>query len=162
MKRLYLLRHAKSSWKDFTLSDFDRPLNKRGKRDAPLMAQKLKEMGIRPDIIISSPAKRARKTAKIFAKTLHAALETEEKLYEAHTSDIKEVIQTAFEKYDAVMIVGHNPGLTMFNDEISDIPIFNIPTTGVVGIGFQNDDTSLDKGSQLFFEYPRKYAPHAG
>jgi len=87
MKRLYLLRHAKSSWKDLTLSDFDRPLNKRGKRDAPLIAKKLKEKGIRPDIIISSPAKRARKTAKIFAKTLHVALKTEEKLYEAHTSD---------------------------------------------------------------------------
>ena len=160
MKKLYLLRHAKSSWKDLTLSDFNRPLNKRGKRDAPLMAKKLKELGIRPDIIISSPAKRAHKTAKIFAKTLHATLETEEKLYEAHTSDIKEVIQAAFKKYDSVMIVGHNPELTMFNDEISNIPIFNIPTTGIVGISFQNDGTSLNKGIQLFFEYPKKYAPY--
>ena len=67
MKRLYLVRHAKSSWKDPDLDDFDRPLNKRGKRDAPLMGQKLRQADVRPDLIVSSPAKRAAKTAKIMA-----------------------------------------------------------------------------------------------
>ena len=70
MKKLYLIRHAKSSWKDITLDDFDRPLNKRGKTDAPFMAQKLKDKNIYPDIIISSPAKRAKSTAKAFKKNL--------------------------------------------------------------------------------------------
>ncbi len=155
MKRLYLVRHAKSSWKDFTLDDFDRPLNKRGKRDAPFMAQKLKEMGEKPDIIISSPAKRAKKTAQHFARTLDVPLILDDRLYEAHTSDFKAVLKEAFDRYDSVMLVSHNPGLTMFNDEISDKPIFNIHTTGIVAIELKDLDPF--KGKQHFFIYPKQF-----
>jgi phosphohistidine phosphatase len=154
MKTLYLLRHAKSSWNDFSLCDFDRPLNKRGKRDAPFMAQTLHEMGERPDIIISSPAKRARKTSKHFAQTLDVPLKLDERLYEAHTSDFEAVLKEAFEKHDSIMLVSHNPGLTMFNDEVSDKPIFNIPTTGIVKIVFKDDTL---KGKQQFFLYPKQF-----
>jgi phosphohistidine phosphatase len=70
MKTLILVRHAKSSWKNISLDDFDRPLNKRGKKDAQLMGKKLKERQVVPDLILSSPAKRARKTAKAFAKAI--------------------------------------------------------------------------------------------
>ena len=157
MKSLYLVRHAKSSWKDPTLDDFDRPLNKRGKHDAPLMAQKLYEMGIKPDIILSSPAKRALKTAKIFAKTLDVPLQTDQRLYEAMPSDFREVMHEVFKTHDNVMLVSHNPGLTMFNDEISDIPIYNIPTAGVVGVGFETYDTAFTDGKQLFYIYPKKF-----
>ena len=155
MRRLYLVRHAKSSWKDFSLDDFDRPLNKRGKRDAPFMAQKLKEMEEKPDIIISSPAKRARKTAKHFSQTLDVPLVLDERLYEAHSSNFEMVSKEAFETYDSIMIVSHNPGLTMFNDAISNKPIFNIPTTGIVSIALK----SLDRlqGKQRFFLYPKQY-----
>jgi phosphohistidine phosphatase len=73
MKTIIIIRHAKSSWSDLRLDDFDRPLNKRGKRNAPFMGQKLKEKKIMPDIILSSPAKRARKTAiaiALYLKTI--------------------------------------------------------------------------------------------
>jgi len=155
MRTLYLVRHAKSSWKDFSLDDFDRPLNKRGKRDAPFMAQKLKEMGEKPDIIISSPAKRARKTAKHFSQTLDVPLVLDERLYEAHTSDFETVSKEAFETCNSVMLVSHNPGLTMFNDAISNKPIFNIPTTGIVSIALKSIDPL--KGKQRFFLYPKQF-----
>ena len=154
MKRVYLARHAKSSWKDFSLSDFDRPLNKRGKRDAPFMAQKLKEMGEKPNII-SSPAKRAKKTAEHFSQTLDVPLILDDRLYEAHTSDFEAVLKEAFQTHDSVMIVSHNPGLTMFNDEISNKPIFNIPTTGVVAIDMKTLDPF--KGKQRFYLYPKQF-----
>ncbi len=158
MKTLYLVRHAKSSWKDASLDDFDRPLNKRGKHDAPFMAQKLANMGIKPDIILSSPAKRARKTAKAFSKTLDAPLVFDERLYEAGLRAFEEIVLNAFQTYDSVMLVSHNPGLTMFNDDISDRPIFNIPTTGIVAIDFktQNDIDAL-KGHQRFFLFPKQF-----
>lgn len=158
MKTLYLVRHAKSSWKDASLDDFDRPLNKRGKHNAPFMAQKLANMGIKPDIILSSPAKRARKTAKAFSKTLDAPLVFDERLYEAGLRAFEEIVLNAFQTYDSVMLVSHNPGLTMFNDDISDRPIFNIPTTGIVAIDFktQNDIDAL-KGHQRFFLFPKQF-----
>ena len=154
MKKLYLLRHAKSSWNDITLHDFDRPLNKRGKHDAPFMAGKMKEKGIRPQIIISSPAKRAKKTAKIFAKTLDCKLLLNERLYGAEVHEMIEIIQETFEQYDEVMIVGHNPELTMVNDTLSNKEIFNIPTCGIVAIAFT--EFKVQKGKQLFFDYPKK------
>ena len=156
MKKLYLLRHAKSSWKDLTLSDFDRPLNKRGKHDAPFMAEKMHKKEIRPQIIISSPAKRAKKTAKIFSKVLNSTLHLDKHLYGAEVSEMITIIQEAFEHYDEVMIVGHNPELTMLNDVLSNKEIFNIPTTGVVSIVFE-DTVTVNKGKQLFFEYPKKH-----
>ena len=156
-KTLYLLRHAKSSWKDFSLSDFDRPLNKRGKRDAPFMSVKMKEKGIQPDSIISSPAKRAKKTAKIFSEVLEVPLFLEEKLYAAEIDEMLWIMQKAFETQDEVMIVGHNPELTYLNDMLSDKEIFNIPTTGIVAITFEAYPIEAHTGKQLFFEYPKKY-----
>ena len=154
-KVLYLLRHAKSSWKDMSLKDFDRPLNKRGKHDAPFMAEKMSHMGIHPEIIISSPAKRAKKTAKIFATTLNTELQLEESLYAAGIDTMTGLIQKAFEKYDEVMIVGHNPELTLLNDLLSDKEIFNIPTTGIVAISFP--DNTLKNGKQLFYYFPKAF-----
>ena len=155
-KTLYLLRHAKSSWKDMTISDFDRPLNKRGKHDAPLMAEKMRAKGVKPQMIISSPAKRARKTAKIFAEVLNVPLRLDKTLYACSSKEMIQVIQTALDTYNDVMIVGHNPELTMVNDILSDKEIFNIPTSGIVSIAFE-DAAAPYKGKQFFFEYPKKY-----
>lgn len=155
-KTLYIARHAKSSWDDMSLSDFERPLNKRGKRDAPFMANLLKEKGISPDLILSSPAKRAKKTAKHYHKTIGGELHFEDRIYEASPMALLYLVQEALEKVDSVMIVGHNPGFTMLNDMLSDKSIFNIPTAGVVGIIFDNQVVP-HKGKQLFFEYPKKY-----
>jgi phosphohistidine phosphatase len=162
MKTLYLLRHAKSSWKDHTLDDFDRPLNKRGKHDAPFIAKLLREKGIRPDSILSSPAKRAKKTAKIFSEVLETPLFIEEKLYEADINEMLWIIQKAFETQDEIMIVAHNPELTLLNDMLSDIQIFNIPTTGIVAITFKDYPIDMNKGTQNFFEYPKKYTKEQG
>jgi len=154
-KTLYLLRHAKSSWKDMTLRDFDRPLNKRGKRDAPFMAEKMLKKKIDPGIILSSPAKRARKTAKIFAKRLDVPLILEDRLYEAPIDTMRALITEAFKAHDEVILVGHNPELTMLNDLLSDKEILNIPTTGIVAIAFP--DGTLKNGEQRFFIYPKAF-----
>jgi len=155
-KILYIARHAKSSWNDMSLSDFERPLNARGKRDAPFMANLLKEKGITPDLILSSPAKRAKKTAKQYHKTLGGELRFDEHIYEASLMALLNLVQEALEKVDSIMIVGHNPGFTALNDMLSNKEIFNIPTAGVVGIVFE-DEVTPHKGKQLFFEYPKKY-----
>src|SRR3990172_9356587 len=96
MKTLYLVRHAKSSWKDVGLSDFERPLNKRGKKDAPFMAKLLRQQKIKPDLIISSPANRASATARIFCETLNYPFEDlllEPRLYEASSHEILEIVK---------------------------------------------------------------------
>jgi len=155
-KTLYIARHAKSSWDDASLSDFERPLNKRGKRDAPFMANLLKEKGIKPDLILSSPAKRAKITAKHYHEALGGKLDYDERIYEASLMSLIYLVQEAFENVDSLMIVGHNPGLTMLNDRVSDKSIYNIPTAAVVAIEFEGE-IAAHKGKQLFYEYPKKY-----
>ena len=155
-KTLYIARHAKSSWDDMSLSDFERPLNARGKRDAPFMANLFKEKGIKPELILSSPAKRAKKTAKQYHEALGGELQFDERIYEASLMSLIYLVQETLEKVDSVMIVGHNPGFTALNDMLSDKSIYNIPTAGVVGIVFE-DEVASHKGKQLFFEYPKKY-----
>lgn len=155
-KTLYIARHAKSSWNDMSLSDFERPLNARGKRDIPFMANLLKDKNIKPELILSSPAKRAKKTAKQYHETLGGELRFDERIYEASSMSLLYLVQEAFEKVDSVMIVGHNPGFTALNDMLSDKSIYNIPTAGIVGVTFE-DDIKAHQGKQLFFEYPKKY-----
>src|SRR5664279_3414707 len=105
MKTLLLIRHAKSSWGDASISDFDRPLNERGKHDALIIAQRIMDKGIRIDALISSPAKRAKKTAGLMMKKL---VEDEKKLiqisalYEAPESNFFDVIETLDDKFDSV------------------------------------------------------------
>lgn len=160
-KTLYLLRHAKSSWQDLTLDDFDRPLNKRGKHDAPFMAERFAEKNPSLDLIISSPAKRAQETAKIFAAKLHSSLALDTRLYDADISTMRRIIQDSFLHHDSIMIVGHNPELTLLNDLLSDKEISNIPTCGVVAIEFQNENIESGKGRQLFYLYPKLYKGEA-
>ena len=155
-KTLYIARHAKSSWDDMTLSDFERPLNKRGKRDVPFMAQVLKDKGIKPDLILSSPAKRAKKTAQHYHELLSGELRFDERIYEASAMSLLYLVQESFETVDKLMIVGHNPGFTALNDMLSDKSIYNIPTAAVVGISF-DEEVAVDNGKQLFFKYPKKY-----
>ena len=154
-KTLYLLRHAKSSWDDFTLSDKERPLNKRGKRDAPFMVEKFSESNPTLELIISSPAKRAHETAKIFAGTLGLGLALDTRLYDAQIPTLLKIIQETFEHHDSIMLVGHNPEFNMLNDLLSDKEISNLPTCGLVAIGFENGD--LEKGKRLHYMYPKLY-----
>ena len=111
MKTLLILRHAKSSWNYPELSDYDRPLNRRGKRDAPRMGKHLQEQGLSPDRILTSSAKRARKTARKVAKACGytGKVKKLDALYESVPGIYYETLQAVPEKYARVMVVGHNP-----------------------------------------------------
>lgn len=113
MKTLYLLRHAKSSWDDATLSDFDRPLSGRGLRAAPFMGGLMLERGLIPAAMISSPAKRARQTAQLAAASLELEIEIEfdDRVYDASAQRLVEIVSEVDDKYASVMLIGHNPGL---------------------------------------------------
>lgn len=164
MKTLYLVRHAKSSWKHPELSDMERPLNKRGKTDAPFMGKLLKKKKEIPELIMSSHAKRALSTAKRFAKEMDInkkKIIAAENLYMADFEDFAGVISDSEDKNSILMIISHNPGLTSFANFISDSNIDNIPTAGAVRIDLDIDswkDIKNRKGKLIFFEYPKKHA----
>jgi len=157
-KKLYLLRHAKSSWKDFSIRDFDRPLNKRGKHDAPMMAERMRQRGLKPDVILSSPAKRARSTSKYFSQALGTKVIYEDSIYESTPARLREIVSEAFRQYDSVMLVGHNPSMTVLSNSFLDTPIENLPTCGIIGLEF--DSGTIDEAgvTLLFFDYPKKNA----
>jgi phosphohistidine phosphatase len=164
MKRLYLTRHSKSSWKNPGLSDFERPLNKRGKRDAPFMGRLLAERGIIPQLIISSPAKRALKSATIIAEEVEYPQEdiiTHAAIYDASVVDLLEIVRDIDDCYHEVMLFGHNPGMTNLVNYLSDFDLDNLPTSGIVCIDFDEQAwqaISRHSGEMVFFEYPKKYS----
>ncbi len=113
MKSLLLLRHAKSDWSQPGTPDFARPLNKRGLKAAPLMGRFARQRRLRPDLILSSPADRARQTAHLVkeAAGFHADLRYDERIYEASWSRLLEIVQQLDEATSMVLLVGHNPGM---------------------------------------------------
>jgi len=161
MKILYLIRHAKSSWKHPELDDFDRPLNKRGERDAPDMGQRLADKEISPDLMLSSPANRAITTCKTIAKALdypEEAIETNEKIYLASTSELLETVQQVDDTWNTVFLFGHNPGFTDFANRLTNEYLDNIPTCGVFVIQFDVDSWAkmgFGKGNKVFFDFPK-------
>ncbi len=163
MKTLLLIRHAKSSWDNVDLPDFDRPLNKRGNKDAPKMAKRLADKKIEIDAFISSPAKRAKKTAELFIKEFD---KNEDKLilvpalYHASSDDFYQTIETVDDKYDRIAIFSHNPGITYFAKELVDeVNLDNMPTCSVFAV-----KSGIKKWSEFkeakkefwFFDYPKK------
>jgi len=162
MKILYLLRHAKSSWSNIELPDFQRPLNKRGKNDAPLIGRILATKKANIDLIVSSPAKRAKLTAKKVAKNiayLKDKIVFNQDLYEAHIVDVLNAIHKIPNEINSLMLVGHNPTFTdLANMLCSDFNTENIPTAGVLALSFPYESWSEieeNKGNFLFFEYPK-------
>ncbi len=113
MKTLYILRHAKSSWDDAALSDFERPLNERGLGAAPLVGGVMKKNRFAPELILSSPARRAEQTAALIKQSagIGGAIQFDERIYEASLARLLEVIAEQNEKIQSLMLVGHNPGL---------------------------------------------------
>jgi phosphohistidine phosphatase len=113
MKRLYLLRHAKSSWDDPTLVDSDRPLAPRGRRAAKLMAGHLRRKGISPELVLCSPSRRTRQTLKRIAPGLgkSAEVQIEDALYAASAATLLEELHDVPDEVDSVMLIGHNPGI---------------------------------------------------
>ncbi len=137
MKTVFLVRHAKSSWENDYLADINRPLNDRGLRDAAFMARLLRDKGIKPDVLISSPAVRALTTAGLFKTELAIAgkdLVVRDEIYEAGPSSILYLIASLPEAHNTVMLFGHNPTFTSVTNLFSSDFIANMPTCGVAGI----------------------------
>ncbi|HEX6191488.1 MAG TPA: histidine phosphatase family protein [Chitinophagaceae bacterium] len=161
MKTLILIRHAKSDWGTPTLGDFDRPLNDRGKRDAPVMAQRLLDKKVKIDAFISSPAKRAKKTATVFAEAYKQDKDDIlfiEDLYGAEENTFYRVIADVANKFDNIAIFSHNPGITGFANLLSDTRIDNIPTCGVFAIKIDIkkwEDFRDGKKEFWFFDFPK-------
>jgi phosphohistidine phosphatase len=163
MKKLFLVRHAKSSWDYPGLTDFERPLSKRGHRDAPIMGKKLKEKNIIPDLIISSPATRAITTARYFAESMDYPMENiniDERLYEAGPADIIAVISDVDDSVHSLMLISHNPGLMEAADQLTGKVIENIVTSAIFSIEFDTDswkNISKKNAGIGFYEYPKKH-----
>lgn len=162
MKKIYIFRHAKSSWADVGMRDFDRPLNARGKRDAPLMGKLLRNRGIVPDFVVSSPANRAQTTARLVAAEVGFPLENivlDASIYEASMEEVLSAIQSLPEGVNTVFLFGHNPALTYlanyFNPEEL---VMNVPTCGVITVlsEVQNWWMIGDKTAKIVgFDYPK-------
>lgn len=162
MKTLYIIRHAKSSWADTSISDFDRPLNERGKKDAPAMAEKLLDKKLKIDAFISSPAKRAKKTCIEFCKIYEADKDNiilVNELYNAAANNFYEIIAGLDDKFKRVAIFSHNPGITDFvNSLIPSVNIDNMPTCAVFAVEtyIQNwADFKTSTRKFLFLDYPK-------
>ena len=140
MKTLLVLRHAKSSWNDPALDDHERPLNKRGRRDAPRMGELVREHGLIPDVVISSDAVRARLTAEAVAEAARYAGEIllDPHLYLACPADILSLLATVRENAGTVMIIGHNPGLEELVEQLTG-ERQDLPTAALAQIGLPID-----------------------
>ena len=161
MKTLLLVRHAKSSWDNAALKDFDRPLNERGKKNAPEMASRLAKRKIDIDLFVSSPAKRAKTTAILFNKELKKKEDDiifENDLYHADPEAFLQVISKIDQRYQCVALFSHNPGITDFANSLTDARIDNIPTCGVFAITVEAEtwsDFDTSTKNFLFFDYPK-------
>jgi phosphohistidine phosphatase len=135
MKRLSLIRHAKSSWKQREIPDFERPLNARGERDAPEMALRFARRSPPPDAILSSPAARAASTARAVARALgrdEDGISYERQLYLASATELLTLVQRLDDELEHVAIVGHNPGISALADALAREAVDSVPTSGVV------------------------------
>lgn len=163
MKTIYLIRHAKSSWENPGLRDKDRPLNSRGRRDAPFMAKLLRGQGVNPDQLISSPANRALTTATFFAEAFGKRADDiiiMDRIYEAYSEDILQIIRQLSDEWHTVLLFGHNPTFTDVANYFTRRLIANIPTCGIVQLNADIDRWaafSPDTAEVANFMYPKQY-----
>jgi phosphohistidine phosphatase len=164
MKTLYLMRHAKSSWSFDELTDQERPLNDRGRDDAPAMGQALAKRQIVPDLLVSSPAVRALSTAVLVARELkypHDKIKVEPSIYQADLDTLLAVIRNLPDDAQSVLLTGHNPTMTDVANYL--LPgsglTHEMPTAAVVCLQFQTDtwaQASPATAEFYFYDYPRK------
>ena len=161
MKHLLIVRHAKSSWNFTDLDDFDRPLNDRGNHDAPEMAKRMLKRDIKVDLLVSSPAKRAFKTAEYFAEAYdikNKHIVRVPSLYEAELSTFYDVVSWFEDEAKTVALFSHNPGITDFANSLTQTRIDNVPTCGIfaVNILIKNwSDFRTGEKQFWFFDYPK-------
>ena len=164
LKRLTLIRHAKSSWKDAGIADFERPLNARGERDAPRMGHRIADSGKPPELLVASPARRAARTAELIAERLGARaprIEYERALYLATPEQMLDVIRGLDAAVRHAALVGHNPGTTELVEQLSGAEVGNVPTCGVVRLRLGIDAWSEAEpgcGEIEDFDYPKREA----
>lgn len=161
MKTLFLVRHAKSSWSDPTLADRERPLAGRGRRAARKMGRRLAKRKVRPDLMVSSPATRALRTARIMARKLHyppRQITVNDRLYACTFASLLRTVRTLRNRYRRVMLFGHNPQITDLARHFSGT-IQRMPTGAVAGMTFDADawaDVGPDTLQRVEFDCPRK------
>lgn len=163
MKTLYLMRHAKSSWSFDDLNDHDRPLNERGRDDAPQMGQALAERNITLDLLVSSSAVRALSTAALVAKELNYPNEkitVQERIYRADVADLLDIVQRLPDTADSVLLIGHNNTITDFANLLSPSQLNEMPTAAVVCLKFNCASwEQIDRANAEFYFYdsPRNH-----
>jgi phosphohistidine phosphatase len=161
MKTLFLIRHAKSSWDDPSLNDFDRPLNERGKKDAHFMAKRLTDKKIRIDAFVSSPARRARKTAEFFSKEFGGEEDKiilRSELYAAPPHAFEDVVSKLPNNLDHVALFSHNPGITEFANTLTKTKVDDMPTCSIFAVRITIDKwNEFEKAKKefWFFDYPK-------
>jgi phosphohistidine phosphatase len=162
MKTLYLMRHAKSSWSFDDLSDRERPLNDRGRDDAPRMGQALVKRAIHLDLLVSSPAVRALSTAVLVARELsypHDKIKVESSIYEADLDTLLAVVHELPDEASSVLLTGHNPTITDVANYLSPSPLSGeMPTAGVLCLHFQTEHWAEAKQANAefyFFDSPK-------
>ena len=161
MRKLYLVRHAKSSWKHEGVKDLDRPLKGSGIRDAYSTSEWLRGQVKNPELIIASPATRALHTALIFARNLNYhfdKIQIQPEVYGTSSQGLRELIRVVDDRYQSVMLFGHNPTITDFVNKCIDHRIDNMPTTGVACLKFDVQSwKDIDNSAELlFFDYPKR------
>lgn len=162
MKKLFLIRHAKSSWDDPSLTDFLRPLNARGLRDAPRMAGILARSHPGIDLLLHSPAVRTTETASYFTEALgnnNMQVLAIPEIYDAPLSDLKLIVHSLDDRFSQVVMIGHNPGMSMLLHYFTD-QIYDMPTCAIAEILFDQEswkDCIGSVGHLVNFDYPKKY-----
>lgn len=162
MKKLTLIRHAKSDWHSAADSDFDRPLNGRGQKAAPLMGQRLAERGASPELIISSPAIRAYQTANMIAEQIEypeTEIEFREEIYEASLKTLINIIEQLDDGRTEIILIGHNPGFTYLGQWLSPTAPDCLPTCGLLEM-----ELPIDSWAHIYegcaklslFDYPKR------
>lgn len=161
MKKLFIIRHAKSGWANIGQRDIERTLNERGHQESILMAKRLEQKKIPVDFLLSSSAVRTRETCMHFANVLNIPndqIQFDAHLYHASADTLVEVVSQLKEEVDSVALFAHNPGVTDFVNQLNvGVKIDDMPTAGVFAIELENwKDIGVGKKKYLFFDYPNQ------
>jgi len=161
MKTLYLIRHAKSDWSNSQLCDFERSLNNRGKNDVNLIGRELRKINFAPEIIISSPAVRAKLTAEIISKSCHLKnIQFENNIYNASLEDMIDMINRLPQNKNRVALIGHNPTMSLLSNYLTNTFDYQFPTCSVLKLSLEIENwKQIISGIALqeFYIYPKMF-----